>query len=81
MTLHFKTGAGDFSVPIDGVDTTRERGKLMSTRRRTIRHRHRADRTELCCPGGRSGDRGAPPARPHADSWRDGVALSFGGPN
>ena len=29
MTLRFRTAEREFSVPIDGVDTTRERGKLM----------------------------------------------------
>ena len=80
MTLRFKAGGGDHNVPIDGVDTTRERGKLMLY---TPSYHPDTDTaptgTEFVLSGRPLRVTEVRPSLGRTPIPRDGVVLSFGG--
>src|SRR5579871_4234217 len=80
MSLHFRAGARDWTVPIDGVDTTRGRGRLM-----LYTPSYHAD-TDTAPTGIEWVIDGTPlhvvsvnPASGHTPIPRLGAVLSFGG--
>ncbi len=78
--LHFTVGGKNFVVPIDGVDTTRERGKLM-----LYTPTYHADTdtalngTEIIISGKPLTVRNVRSNAGHTPIPRDGIVLSYGG--